>query len=343
MADEQEFWRTAIVRRRTRGAVPVPTGRAASPPRRPFAVREPTASSDRLSNDAATGGGPARRGRGARSSSRSSPASCGTGSASVAAATRERGAERGDAQRHARDPHGHDDAPTTSVGRARRDRPGKIVVHVAGAVAHPGVVELGAERARHRCDRGGRRRAGRRRSRPAEPRGEARRRRAGLRAEGRPGRSRRGGRRERRRRAAPRRTAAPGAKINLNTATQAQLESLPGIGPTYAQAIIAERQAAAGSSRSTSCATCAASATSGSRSSRRWSPCDRTRPVGPARVLAGLVAGILVGEAGGAEQRRRARARRGGARRGVVAAFVDAARGPRRRRGARVRARSARQ
>ena len=36
--------------------------------------------------------------------------------------------------------------------------------------------------------------------------------------------------------------ASAGAKVNLNTATQAQLEELPGIGPTYAQAIIAERQ-----------------------------------------------------------------------------------------------------
>ncbi len=37
-------------------------------------------------------------------------------------------------------------------------------------------------------------------------------------------------------------SGAPGAKVNLNTASQAQLEELPGIGPTYAQAIIAERQ-----------------------------------------------------------------------------------------------------
>jgi competence protein ComEA len=37
-------------------------------------------------------------------------------------------------------------------------------------------------------------------------------------------------------------SAAPGAKVNLNTASQAQLEELPGIGPTYAQSIIAERQ-----------------------------------------------------------------------------------------------------
>jgi competence protein ComEA len=37
-------------------------------------------------------------------------------------------------------------------------------------------------------------------------------------------------------------TATPGAKLDLNTATQAQLEELPGVGPAFAQAILTERQ-----------------------------------------------------------------------------------------------------
>jgi competence protein ComEA len=45
-------------------------------------------------------------------------------------------------------------------------------------------------------------------------------------------------------------TATDGAPasgpINLNTATQAELETLPGIGPTLAQAIVAERDRSGG-------------------------------------------------------------------------------------------------
>lgn len=40
----------------------------------------------------------------------------------------------------------------------------------------------------------------------------------------------------------PSSSASPDGRININTATQSQLESLPGIGPAYASAIISYRQ-----------------------------------------------------------------------------------------------------
>jgi competence protein ComEA len=127
---------------------------------------------------------------------------------------------------------------TTSPGGSAR-----IVVHVAGAVAHPGVVELepgsrvidaveavGGAVANGDLDRlnlaaklaDGQRvyvaRAGEADPGMAGGTGDP----AGT-ADGGSG-------------------TAPGEKVNLNTATEAQLEQLPGVGPTYAQAIIAERQ-----------------------------------------------------------------------------------------------------
>jgi competence protein ComEA len=117
----------------------------------------------------------------------------------------------------------------------------RIVVHVAGAVAHPGVVELApgarvidaveavggavAEGDLDRLNLAAKVVDGQRvyvaRAGEADP---------GVSGEGDPG-------------STPGAvTGAPGGKVNLNTATQAQLEELPGIGPTYAQSIIAERQ-----------------------------------------------------------------------------------------------------
>jgi competence protein ComEA len=138
----------------------------------------------------------------------------------------------------------------TSAGQAsgRRvaaDRPARIAVHVAGAVARPGVVELPAgsrvidaveavggappDADLDRLNLAAKLADGQRvfvpKAGQADPgagygagdTGDA----AGGQSGG-PG--------------------TTGGKLDLNTATQAQLEDLPGIGPTYAQAIIAERQ-----------------------------------------------------------------------------------------------------
>jgi competence protein ComEA len=119
----------------------------------------------------------------------------------------------------------------------------KIVVHVAGAVAHAGVVELGANaRVIDAIEAVG----------GAQPDGDLDRLNLAAKlADGErvfvakvgqadPGvGAATGGE-------ATVGSGTPGAKINLNTATQAQLELLPGIGPTYAQAIITERQARGG-------------------------------------------------------------------------------------------------
>jgi competence protein ComEA len=134
----------------------------------------------------------------------------------------------------------HDPVPAGSAPNAPKGQPAKVFVHVAGAVVHPGVVELaagsraidaieavGGALAEGDLDRlnlaakvvDGERvyvaRAGE--ADPgvlgADPSGSG---------------------------AAPAGSVA--GKVNLNTATQAQLEELPGVGPTYALAIIAERQ-----------------------------------------------------------------------------------------------------
>jgi competence protein ComEA len=141
----------------------------------------------------------------------------------------------------------------TSATTAAGDRPAgtsttvpsssaRLVVHVAGAVAHPGVVELApgsrvidaveavggavAEGDLDRLNLAAKVVDGQRvyvaRAGEADP---------GVAAEGDPGGGTGGDS-----------SGAAGGKVNLNTATQAQLEELPGIGPTYAQSIIAERQ-----------------------------------------------------------------------------------------------------
>ncbi len=154
----------------------------------------------------------------------------------------------------------HGDAPaasasTTTVTAAQSDPPatagsvgtpaatkaasGRIVVHVAGAVTHPGVVELAAgARVIDAIEAVG----------GALPDGDLDR--LNLAAKladgervyvGKPGVADPGAASGAAGDAGSG-AAVPGAKINLNTATQAQLEELPGVGPAFAQAILAERQ-----------------------------------------------------------------------------------------------------
>ncbi len=140
-------------------------------------------------------------------------------------------------------------APDTTTGEASATttggRPTRIAVHVAGAVAHPGVVELeggtrvvdaveavGGAHADADLDRlnlAAKLADGQRVYVPkvgaADP---------GVLGGGDVSGTGTG--------AATGDGAPLGGKVNLNTATQAQLEALPGIGPTYAQSILAERQ-----------------------------------------------------------------------------------------------------
>ena len=130
-------------------------------------------------------------------------------------------------------------AATAGSAAATKAASGRIVVHVAGAVTHPGVVELAAgARVIDAIEAVG----------GALPDGDLDR--LNLAAKvadgdrvyvGKPGvadpgagSGAAGG--------ASSGGAVAGGKVNLNTATQAQLEELPGVGPSFAQAIIAERQ-----------------------------------------------------------------------------------------------------
>ena len=133
-------------------------------------------------------------------------------------------------------------APTTTTSGAKTSA--RIAVHVAGAVARPGVVELPAgsrvidavetvggalaDADLDRLNLAAKLVDGQRVYVPKVGQSDP-----GVVADGGGSTSTEGGSTS---------GLVPGGKVNLNTATQAQLEDLPGIGPTYAQAIIAERQ-----------------------------------------------------------------------------------------------------
>ena len=132
------------------------------------------------------------------------------------------------------------DARPDAAGVRRASRPGvgtaPLLVHVLGAVAQPGLVELDGRRACRRRRGGGRRIHGRGRSGRREPRAPGRRRRAARGARGRAGAGAGGG--------SPGGAAASGdGLVHLNTADLAALDTLPRIGPALAQRIIDWREA----------------------------------------------------------------------------------------------------
>lgn len=128
---------------------------------------------------------------------------------------------------------------TAEAGVAAKAATGRIVVHVAGAVTKPGVVELAAgARVIDAIEAVG----------GALPDGDLDRLNLAAKVSdgervfvGKPGvadpGAGAGGAA-----AGGATSAAPSGKVNLNTATQAQLEELPGVGPAFAQAILAERE-----------------------------------------------------------------------------------------------------